>query len=115
MNRRAFAGASHRLGDRQAARPKTSLNAVAAYRLISPPIDEPAISVFALSGRVRRFASIIGLKSRMNHSIVARPRPRIRPRFGSSQVKGQYSTKRLLPTGLHSTAAMISGVSVLSI
>ena len=68
-----------------------------------------------LSGRVRRFASIIGLKPWMNQFIVVRPRPRMRPSFGSSQVNGQYSSSRLLPMGLHSTAAMISGVCVLSI
>ena len=69
--------ANQMLGERHTAREYTSLNAVTAYRLISPPMLDPAIHVVSRPGSVGYFSSIMPFSVCANQSIVVRPRPRM--------------------------------------
>ena len=71
------AAASLTDGDRQAARLNVSLCAVTPYRLISPPMLDPAIHVVSRPGSVGYFSSIMPFSVCANQSIVVRPRPRM--------------------------------------
>ena len=69
--------------ERAAAREKTLLYSSRAYRLISPPMELPAMKVWERPGRVRYSRSIRGLKVWTNQSMVTFPLPVTWPKSGS--------------------------------
>ena len=78
-------------------------------------MELPAMKVSSRPGRVGKSRSIPGLKARVIHSMVIRPRPTTRLVWGVRKVKGEYSLKRPLSGWwLHSTAATMIWVPAAS-
>jgi hypothetical protein len=62
-------------GESAAARENTQLYAITAYRLMSPPMELPAMKVLARLRMVGKRLSISGLKTQQSHSMYCFPFP----------------------------------------